>query len=171
MQNIWRIMDVVNHGDMWWVTSAVCLRIWAKWKQMCFLQWILQRGFSYRTNSDVLLPLAHVGAVFQGGAPALPEVPATVRVPSLQAQPADKRKMLVLAKWEVLLYIKDGAFIHYITVNGSAFLFHCMYWFDRCLIIVLKQLKQIHQMYKLLVSCLQSKLKAIFFYVPSDYAE
>lgn len=42
----------------------------------------------YRTNGDVLLPLAHVGAVLQCGASALPEVPATVGVSRLQAEPA-----------------------------------------------------------------------------------
>lgn len=45
-------------------------------------------GASYRTDADVLLPLAHVGAVLQGGASMLPEVPATVGVPRLQAHPA-----------------------------------------------------------------------------------
>lgn len=49
-------------------------------------------GAWYRTGGDVLLPLAHVGAVLQGGAPALPEVPATVGVPRLQAQPAAEEK-------------------------------------------------------------------------------
>lgn len=47
-----------------------------------------QQPSSYRTNGDVLLPLAHVGAVLQRGASALPEVPATVGVPRLQAEPA-----------------------------------------------------------------------------------
>lgn len=45
-------------------------------------------GAAYRTHADVLLPLAHVGAVLQGGASVLPEVPATVGVPRLQAHPA-----------------------------------------------------------------------------------
>lgn len=42
----------------------------------------------HRAGGDVLLPLAHVGALLQGGAAALPEVPAAVGVPRLQAQPA-----------------------------------------------------------------------------------
>lgn len=45
-------------------------------------------GARYRADGDVLLPLAHVGAVLQGGASMLPEVPATVGVPGLQAHPA-----------------------------------------------------------------------------------
>lgn len=46
----------------------------------------------YRTNGDVLLPLAHVGAVLQRGASALPEVPATIGVSCLQAEPAGDRR-------------------------------------------------------------------------------
>lgn len=49
-------------------------------------------GASYRTGGDVLLPLAHVGAVLQGGAPVLPEVPPTVGVPRLQTQPGEGGK-------------------------------------------------------------------------------
>lgn len=49
-----------------------------------WLAWVA----SYRTGGDVLLPLAHVGAVLQGGASMLPEVPAAVGVPRLQAHPA-----------------------------------------------------------------------------------
>lgn len=48
---------------------------------------------SYRTNSDVLLPLAHVGTVLQCGASTLPEVPATVGVSRLQAQTVGKRRV------------------------------------------------------------------------------
>lgn len=48
---------------------------------------------SYRTDGDVLLPLAHVGAVLQGGASALPKVPAAVGIPRLQAHPAGGRTL------------------------------------------------------------------------------
>lgn len=48
-------------------------------------------GARYRADGDVLLPLAHVGALLQGGAAMLPEVPAAVGVPRLQAHPAGGR--------------------------------------------------------------------------------
>lgn len=47
-----------------------------------------EKSATYRADGDVLLPLAHVGAVLQGGASMLPEVPAAVGVPRLQAHPA-----------------------------------------------------------------------------------
>ena len=50
-------------------------------------------GASYRTSGDVLLPLAHVGALLQRGAAMLPEVPAAVGVPRLQAHPAGEGKL------------------------------------------------------------------------------
>lgn len=46
---------------------------------------------AYRTDADVLLPLAHVGAVLQGGASALPKVPAAVGIPRVQAHPVGRR--------------------------------------------------------------------------------
>lgn len=47
---------------------------------------------SYRTHGDILPPLAHVGAVLQCGAAALPGVPAAVGVSCLQTQPTGGRR-------------------------------------------------------------------------------
>lgn len=54
-----------------------------------------ERGRPYRTNGDVLFPLAHVGAFLQRCASALPEVPAAVGVPGLQAQPGKTSEEMI----------------------------------------------------------------------------
>jgi len=41
----------------------------------------------YRAGSDILKPVAHVGAVLYSGAAALLSVPTTVRVPCIQTRP------------------------------------------------------------------------------------
>ena len=43
---------------------------------------------AYRASCDVLSPLAHVGAVFEGSATPLLLIPTAVGVPCIQAHPA-----------------------------------------------------------------------------------
>lgn len=49
---------------------------------MCGSHWAL---------GDVLGPLVHVGALLNGGAPLLFEIPATIRVPSFHAMTGEGR--------------------------------------------------------------------------------
>lgn len=58
----------------------------------------------YRAGSDVLEPLAHVGAVLYGGAAALLSVPTTVRVPSIQTHPKIEKKGVRTKRKRELVY-------------------------------------------------------------------